>query len=249
MGKLDGKTALVTGSSRGIGAVIAKTFAREGARVIVNYAASKDRAEQVAAEIEAAGGQALLAPGDVTDLSQIDAMFAGIKRQVDRIDILVNNAGRGGPQGFPDLDKLTSEAYDQVFNLNVRGLLFVTQGAVRLMPDNGRIIMVSSMAARIRMPGLAIYAASKAAVDAFTRNLAMELAPRGITINSMNVGTVETELTGRMEPETLKRLVSMIPMGRIGQPRDIADVATFLASEESRWVTGECIAVAGGRYI
>jgi 3-oxoacyl-[acyl-carrier protein] reductase len=249
MGKLDGKTALVTGSSRGIGAVIAKTFAREGARVIVNYAASKDRAEQVAAEIEAAGGQALLAPGDVTDLSQIDAMFAGIKRQVDRIDILVNNAGRGGPQGFPDLDKLTSEAYDQVFNLNVRGLLFVTQGAVRLMPDNGRIIMVSSMAARIRMPGLAIYAASKAAVDAFTRNLAMELAPRGITINSMNVGTVETELTGRMEPETLKRLVSMIPMGRIGQPRDIADVATFLASEESRWITGECIAVAGGRYI
>ena len=249
MGKLDGKTALVTGSSRGIGAVIAKTFAREGARVIVNYAASKDRAEQVAAEIEAAGGQALLAPGDVTDLSQIDAMFAGIKRQVDRIDILVNNAGRGGPQGFPDLDKLTSEAYDQVFNLNVRGLLFVTQGAVRLMPDNGRIVMVSSMAARIRMPGLAIYAASKAAVDAFTRNLAMELAPRGITINSMNVGTVETELTGRMEPETLKRLVSMIPMGRIGQPRDIADVATFLASEESRWITGECIAVAGGRYI
>ena len=249
MGKLDGKTALVTGSSRGIGAVIAKTFAREGARVIVNYAASKDRAEQVAAEIEAAGGQALLAPGDVTDLSQIDAMFAGIKRQVDRIDILVNNAGRGGPQGFPDLDKLTSEAYDQVFNLNVRGLLFVTQGAVRLMPDNGRIIMVSSMAARIRMPGLAIYAASKAAVDAFTRNLAMELAPRGITINSMNVGTVETEMTSRMEPDTLKRLVAMIPMGRIGQTRDVAEVALFLASEESRWITGEAIAVAGGRYI
>ena len=249
MGKLDGKTALVTGSSRGIGATIAKTFAREGARVIVNYAASKDRAEEVVAEIEAAGGQALLAPGDVTDLSQLDAMFAAISGRVDRIDILVNNAGRGGPAGFPGLDALTPESYDQVFNLNVRGLLFVTQGAVRLMPDNGRIIMVSSMAARIRMPGLAIYAASKAAIDAFTRNLAMELAPRGITINSMNVGTVETELTGRMEPETLKRLVSMIPMGRIGQPRDIADVATFLAAEESRWVTGECIAVAGGRYI
>jgi len=248
MGKLDGKTALVTGASRGIGAMIAKTLAREGARVVINYAQSRDRAEQVAAEIEAAGGQALLAAADVTDLAQIDGMFADLKGRIDGLDILVNNAGRGSG-GFPHLDQVTAENYDATFNLNTRGLFFVTQGAVRMMRDNGRIIIISSMAARIRMPGLSIYAASKAAADAFTRNLSMELAPRGITINSMNVGTVETEMTSRIEPDTLKRLVGMIPMGRIGQTRDVADVAVFLASEESRWLTGEELAVAGGRYI
>jgi len=248
MGRLDGKTALVTGASRGIGAAIAKKLAGEGARVVVNYAQSKDRAEAVVSEIEAAGGQALLAPADVTDLSQIDAMFAGLKGRIDGLDILVNNAGRGSG-GFPHLDQVTPETFDATFNLNTRGLFFVTQGAVRMMRDNGRIIIISSMAARIRMPGLSIYAASKAAADAFTRNLSMELAPRGITINSMNVGTVETEMTSRMEPDTLKRLVAMIPMGRIGQTRDVADVAVFLASEESRWLTGEELAVAGGRYI
>jgi 3-oxoacyl-[acyl-carrier protein] reductase len=248
MGRLEGKIALITGSSRGIGATIAKTFAREGAHVIVNYAASKERAEEVVREIESGGGKAFLARGDVTDIREIGAMFEKIYSMVDRIDILVNNAGRGS-SGFPDLDRLTPEGFDQVFNLNVRGLLFVTQGAVRMMPGSGRVIMVSSMAARIRMAGLSVYAASKAAVDAFTRNLAMELAPRGISVNSMNVGTVETELTAHIEPDALKRLVSMIPMGRIGQPADVADVALFLASEESRWITGECIAVAGGRYI
>jgi len=248
MGKLDGKTALITGASRGIGAALARKLASEGARIVINYAQSQDKAEAVAAGIEAAGGQALLVRADVSDLAQIDAMFAELKSRVERIDILINNAGRS-IAGFPDLDRVTPEGYDSVFGLNTRGLFFVTQGAVRMMPDNGRIIIVSSMAARIRMPGLAVYAASKAAADAFTRNLAMELAPRGITINSMNVGTIETEMTARIEPDTLKRLVSMIPMGRIGQTRDVAEVALFLASEESRWITGEAIAVAGGRYI
>ena len=167
---------------------------------------------------------------------------------MDGLDILVNNAGRGSA-GFPGFVDITPEAYDAVFALNTRGLLFVTQQAVKMMRDGGRIITISSMAAKIRMPGLATYSASKAAADAFTRILAMELAPRRITINSINSGIVETDMTAGIDAERKAQLISMIPLGRIGQVNDIADVAGFLASDDSRWITGLEIPASGGRYI
>jgi len=246
MGRLTGKTALVTGASRGIGAAIAVRLGQEGARVIVNYAASRERAEQVAAEIRSAGSQALLAQADVCDPLQVNTMMLEIGNRTGGIDILINNAGQGTDPGFLKLEDITPDNFDRVFNLNVRGLFFVTQGAVRLMPDNGRIIMISSLAALGRMAGLAIYSASKAAVDALARNISIELAPRGITVNSLNVGMIETELTAQIDNSMRKALIRSIPMGRIGRVNDVGEVVAFLSSEESRWITGESIAVSGG---
>jgi 3-oxoacyl-[acyl-carrier protein] reductase len=242
------KVALVTGGGRGIGAEIARRLARDGASLIVNYASNRTRAEGVVATILAAGGQAAAIEADITDIVAIERMFDEIKERWGRVDILVNNAGRGS-HGFPTHDRITPEDYDAVFALNARAAFFVTQNATGMMPDGGRIISISSMASRIRQAGLSTYSASKAALDAFTRVLAMELAPRGITINSVQSGIVETEMIAQMDPERRAQLIAMIPMGRIGHTNDIADVVAFLASDESRWITGHEIPVSGGRYI
>ncbi|MDB5448368.1 MAG: putative short-chain type dehydrogenase/reductase [Phenylobacterium sp.] len=247
MGKLEGKTALITGASRGIGRGIAVRLAGEGARVIVNYANDRAAAEAAAREIAAAGGQAIIVQADVSDMAQIEGMFEEIRSQVEAIDILVNNAGRSAP-GFPQLDAVTEAAYDACFDLNAKGTFFVTQKAVAMMPDGGRVINISSMAARIHQAGLAVYSASKAAGDAFVRIWATELGPRRITVNSLNVGITETDMTAGLGDEMRARLIAQIPMGRIGQVPDIADAAAFFASDDSRWISGENIAVSGARF-
>jgi 3-oxoacyl-[acyl-carrier protein] reductase len=248
MTKLEGKTVLVTGGSRGIGRAIAERLAEQGARVALTYVNNKDAAESVLQTIEEAGGSALTLQADVSDLDSIAQLFRALREHFDGLDVLVNNAGRGSG-GFPELLDVTPAQYDAVFDLNARGLFFVTQHAVRMMRDGGRIVSISSMASRIRMAGLSTYTASKAAADAFTRSLAMELAPRGITINSVNCGIVETEMVAGIQGEAREHLLSLIPMGRIGQTRDIADVVAFLASDASRWITGEEISASGGQYV
>jgi 3-oxoacyl-[acyl-carrier protein] reductase len=247
-GKLAGKVALVTGASRGIGAGIAQRLARDGATVIVNYARNRAKAEAVVADISAEGGKAFLAGADITDLMAQETMFAEISDKVGEIDILVNNAGKGS-DGFPNLDQVTPDAYDAVFALNTRAVFFTIQRAARIMRDGGRIVTISSMASRIRHVGLSTYAASKAAADAFTRILAMELAPRNITINSVQSGIVGTDILAGMDPERKRQLIAMIPLGRIGRIGDIADVVAFLASDDSRWISGHELPVSGGRYV
>ena len=248
MGKLDGKTALITGASRGIGRGVARRLASDGARVIINYANNRAEAEAAAREAVEAGGQAIVVQADVSDMAQLERMFAEIRAQVDAVDILVNNAGRGSGAGFPQLGAITEADYDACFALNAKGTFFVTQKAVAMMPDGGRVINISSMASRIHQAGLAIYSASKAAGDAFVRIWATELGPRRITVNSLNVGITETEMTARIDEATRARLIAMIPMGRIGQVPDIADAAAFFASDDSRWISGENIAVSGARF-
>jgi 3-oxoacyl-[acyl-carrier protein] reductase len=239
-------TALVTGAGRGIGRGIAQRLARDGAFVIVNYSRSAAEAASLVEEIKATGGDGYAVQGDISDLDQITAMFDLIRERTPQLDILVNNAGRGAP-GLPTLLATTPEDFDFTFDLNTRGLFFVTQKAAALMPDGGRIINISSNSASTRQPGLSAYAGSKAAVEAFTRIWAAELAPRRITVNSVVPGIVDTDLIrGGMTPELIEKFGSMVPLGRMGQPADIADVVAFLAGDDSRWITGQCLSVSGG---
>ena len=240
MGDLSGKTALVTGAGRGIGAGIARRLARDGAQVICNYSRAAAEAEALAAEI---GGGAFAVKADITDLAQIEAMFTEIDRRVGHLDILVNNAGRGGSA---PLAETTPEMFDAIFGLNTRGTFFVTKAASALLRDGGRIINISSTTTRVRMSGLATYAASKSAVEAFTRNWAAEFAPRKITVNSVVPGIVDTDLIAYMSAERKARSVATVPLGRMGRPEDIADVVAFLASDDARWVTSHEIVASGG---
>ncbi len=243
---LNGKTALVTGAGRGIGRGIALRLAQDGAKVIVNYSRSAKAAEELVQQIKGEGGDALALGCDVSDLDAVKAMFAQLEKEVSRLDILVNNAGRGS-SGTPTLSAMTPEDYDTVFALNTRSVFFVTQAALKLIPDYGRIINLSSTSSRCRVPGLSAYAGSKAATEAFTRIWAAELAPRQITVNAILPGIVDTDLIrDNLSPELAERSAKSVPLGRMGQPGDIADVVAFLASENSRWITGECISVAGG---
>ena len=244
---LQGKTALVTGAGRGIGRGIAKRLAADGAQVVVNYNASADQANALVDEIRQAGGDAFAVQADVSDLAQIDAMIDVLKSRVEAIDILVNNAGRGAGGTLPHLWDMSVEAYDIVFGLNTRGLFFVTQKVAPLLRDGGRIINFSSTSTRARVGGLSAYAGSKAAVEAFTRIWATEFAPRKITVNAILPGMVDTDLiTDGMPAGAREAAARMHPQGRIGQPDDIADVVAFLASGDSRWVSGEMITVDGG---
>jgi 3-oxoacyl-[acyl-carrier protein] reductase len=244
--KLSGKTALITGAGRGIGRGIALRLAADGARVIVNYSQSAQGAQSVVGEINAAGGEALALQTDVADLAQIDSMFARLRDTTDALDILVNNAGRGSG-GMPTLETTTSEDFDRMFALNTRGLFFVTQAAVRMMPDGGRIINLSSSSTLVRIGGLSVYAGSKASVEAFTRIWAAELAPREITVNCILPGLIDTDLIrDNMPPGTREAALKRSPRGRLGQPADIADVVAFLASDDARWVTGQSLPVTGG---
>lgn len=247
MGKLSGKVAVVTGASKGIGAGIAKELAREGASVVVNYATSRSGADKVVAEIEAAGGKAIAVGGSVAVASEIEGIFTAVKQAFGKVDILVNNAG---VYAFAALEDIQESEIDRIFNTNVKGLLLTTKAAVALFPEaGGSIINIGSTATTITPPTSAIYTGTKGAVDAITHVLAKELGPRGIRVNSVNPGPVVTEgfqSAGFEGSDFEKQFVSQTPLGRVGQPSDIATVVSYLASDDAGWVTGSLIDAAGG---
>ena len=247
MSKLSGKTAVVTGASKGIGADIAKGLAREGAAVVVNYASSREGADKVVAQIVAGGGKAIAVQADVSKPDDITRLFAEAKAAFGTIDILVNNAG---VYQFAPLDGVTADEFHRQFNINVLGLLLATQEAARHFgPDGGSVINISSGVTSLNMPETSIYTATKASVDAITRVLAQELGPRTIRVNAINPGVVETEGVhdmGILGTDFEAALISQTPLGRTGQPSDITPVAVFLASADAGWVTGETIVVSGG---
>lgn len=249
MSKLAGKVAVVTGASKGIGAAIAKELAAHGASVVVNYASSKSGAEKVVGEITAQGGKAVAVGANLAEPADVAKLFAAAKQAYGKLDILVNNAGI---YEFASIEEITPEHFHKQFNLNVLGLLLATQEAVKLFGDGGgSIINLSSIVATTALPQTAVYSATKAAVDAITRSLSKELGPRGIRVNSINPGMIETEGTQAAhitaeDSEFRKNTEAQTPLGRIGQPQDIAPVVAFLASSESGWVTGETIRIAGG---
>jgi len=245
--KLAGKVAVVTGASKGIGASIAKHLAAEGASVVVNYASSKTGADKVVADITAAGGKAVAVQGDVSKKADIDRLFVETKKAYGQLDVLVNNAGI---YEFAPLEQISEEHFHKQFNLNVLGLILTTQEAVKYFgPAGGSVINLSSVVGVNPLPNAAVYSATKAAVDAVTKSLAKELGPKKIRVNSINPGMVETEgvhSAGFLETEFPKMVVSQTPLGRIGQPQDIGKVATFFASDDSGWVTGETLLISGG---
>jgi len=245
--KLEGKVAVVTGASKGIGAGIAKALADEGASVVVNYSSSKQGANRVVAEISGRGGKAIAVQGDVSKQADIKRLFSEAKKTFGRLDILVNNAG---VYELAPLEGVTEELFHKHFNLNVLGLLLTTKEAVTHMgPDGGSIINIGSIASSLRPPTSALYAATKAGVDAITGVLAKELGPRKIRVNSISPGMIETEgvhATGFFGSDFQKMVETQAPLGRIGQPDDIAPTAVYLASSDSKYMTGETLLVSGG---
>lgn len=246
MAKLTGKVAIVTGASKGIGAGIAEELAKDGASVIVNYANSPKQAEAVVAKIKSAGGKAKAVKADVSKPAEAKQLADAAVSEFQRLDILVNNAG---VYEFLPLPDITETHFDRMFNLNVRGLLFATQSAVGAFGDHGgSVINIGSMASQAPPPGGSVYSATKGALDAITRSLAAELGPRRILVNAVLPGPVETEGLQAMggAHEFVTQLVSRTPLGRIGKPRDIATVVSFLASDDAGWITGQIIPAAGG---
>ena len=247
MGKLTNKVAVVTGASKGIGAGIAKALAADGASVVVNYASSKEGADKVVADIKAKGGKAVAVQGDVSKQVDISKLFAETKKAFGRLDVLVNNAG---VYEFAALGEVTEESFHKMFNLNVLGLILSSQEALKYFgPDGGSIINIGSTASSLNVPTAVTYTATKAAVDSVTGVLAKELGPKKIRVNSINPGMVETEgvhAAGFIGSDFQKQFESQTPLGRIGQPNDIAPVAVFLASDDSGWLTGELLLASGG---
>ena len=246
-GKLNGKVAVVTGASKGIGAGIAKQLGADGAAVVVNYASSKEGADKVVDEISKRGGRAIAVQGDVAKKKDIERLFAEGKKAFGKIDILVNNAG---VYDFKPLEEITETEFHREFNTNVLGLLLATQEAVKHFgPGGGSVINVSSVASSVTPPNSAIYTGTKGAVDGITRTLAKELGPKKIRVNAVNPGGVETEgfhSLGVSGTDFEKQMIAQTPLGRIGQPQDVAPVVAFLASPEAEWISGETIRVAGG---
>ena len=248
MSKLKGKVALVTGASKGIGAAIAKSLAAEGASVVVNYASSKAGADAIVAEISAAGGKAVAVRGDVSRAADAQAIVNAAIERFGRLDVLVNNSG---VYKFSPLEDITEEHFHKHFNVNVLGLLLVTQAAARHLGEGSSIINIGSVVSRITPPGSAVYTGTKAAVDGITGVLSRELGQRKIRVNAINPGMVETEGTraaGIIGSDFETGTVAQTPLGRIGQPNDIASVAVFLASDDSRWLTGEQLLAGGGLH-
>lgn len=246
MSKLTGKVAVVTGASKGIGAAIAKALAAEGASVVVNYASSKAGAETVVAAITKTGGKAVAVAGDVSKAAEAQGIIDAAVKTYGRLDILVNNSG---VYEFSPIEAITEEHFHRIFNINVLGLLLTTQAAVKHLPEGGSIINIGSVVSRVTPPGSAVYTGTKGAVDAITGVLARELGPKKIRVNALNPGMVATEgsiSAGFIGSDFEKGIVAQTPLGRVGQPNDIADVAVFLASEDSRWLTGEQLLAGGG---
>jgi 3-oxoacyl-[acyl-carrier protein] reductase len=246
MSKLVGKVAVVTGASKGIGAAIAKSLAAEGASVVVNYASSKTGADKVVADITKAGGKAVAVAGDVSKAAGAQGIVDAAVKQYGHLDILVNNSG---VYEFSPIESVTEEQFHRQFNVNVLGLLLTTQAAVKYLGEGGSIINIGSGASRLTPPNSAVYSGTKGAVDAITGVLAKELGPKKIRVNTINPGMVETEGThsaGFIGSDFEKAMVAQSPLGRIGQPDDIAEIAVFLASNDSRWLTGEQLLATGG---
>ena len=246
-GTLKGKIAVVTGASKGIGAEIARRLAADGAAVVANYATSKDGADKVVADIARREGKAVAVQADVAKEPDVRRLFAEAKKAFGRVDILVNNAG---VYEFAPLESVTAEHFHRHFNLNVLGLLFTTQEAVKQFgPGGGSVINISSVVATAATPMASVYSGTKAAVDAITRSLAKELGPKKVRVNSVNPGMVETEGThaqGIPDSDFRRQYEAQAPLGRIGQPADVAPAVAFLASDDAGWITGETWYVAGG---
>ena len=245
--KLDGKVAIVTGASKGIGAAIAKQFAAEGAAVVVNYASSKQGADRIVDEIAKRGGKAIAVQANVARKAEVERLFSATKKAFGTLDILVNNAG---VYDWSPLEEITEEQFHKHFDVNVLGLLLATQEAIKQFGSNGgNIINISSTVTSLTPPSSSVYTGTKGAVDAITRTLAKELGPRKIRVNAINPGMVETEgvrAAGFDQGDLRKSVEAQTPLGRIGQPEDVAPVAVFLASSDSAWITGETLRVAGG---
>ena len=243
---LTGKVAIITGASRGIGRAIAERLAEDGAAVVVNYSHRTARAEGVVAAIEARGGRAVAIQADISRVAEIHRLFQEAISRFGRVDILVNNAAMSL---YKSIVETTEEEFDRVFALNARGPFFAMQEAARVLPDHGRIVNISSGATTVGFPSQSVYCGSKSALEQFTLVCANELGPRGITVNAVLAGPTETDmLDGILEhsPEFKAMLIQRTPMGRIGQPPDMADVVAFLVSDDARWVTGQSIRVDGG---
>jgi 3-oxoacyl-[acyl-carrier protein] reductase len=247
MSKLTGKVAIVTGASKGIGAGIARSLGAEGASVVVNYSSSKEGADKVVSEIKAKGGKAIAIQGDVSKSADVTRLFAETKKAYGTFDVLVNNAG---VYEFAPLEAVTEAEFHREFNINVLGPILTTQEALKHFgPKGGSVINISSVASTAPVPNSVVYSATKGALDTITRGLARELGARNIRVNTIAPGGVETEGTHRIGvigSDFEKQLIAGTPLGRIGQPEDIAQVAVFLASDDSGWLTGERIAASGG---
>jgi 3-oxoacyl-[acyl-carrier protein] reductase len=245
--KLTGKVAVVTGASKGIGAQIARQLAADGAAVIVNYSSSKEGADKVVAEITKQGGKAVAVKANLSNPAEVEGLFTETKKKFDHLDILVNNAGL---YEFAPLENITPEHFHKQFNLNVLALVLATQQAAKHFGSaGGSVVNISSVVATLAPPNTSVYSATKAAVNAITRSLAQELGPRKIRVNAVNPGLIETEGThtaGITESDFRKQVESQTPLGRIGQPQDIAPAVAFLASDDAAWITGETLYISGG---
>lgn len=246
MSRLKNKVAVVTGASKGIGAAIAKSFASEGAAVVVNYASSRAGADQVVKDIAAAGGRAIAVQGDVAKAADVERLFAETQKAFGRLDVLVNNAG---VYAFSPLEEVKEAEFHRIFDTNVLGTILATREAAKYLREGGAVINIGSAVSRLTPPGSVVYTATKGAVDAVTHVLAKELGPKKIRVNSINPGGVETEgfhAAGFAGSDFEKAIVAQTPLGRLGQPQDIAPIAVFLASADSGWLTGETLLASGG---
>ena len=247
MNRLNNKVAVVTGASKGIGAAIAQSLAAEGAAVVVNYASSQSGADRVVAAITAAGGRAVAVKADVSVAAQAQALIAAALENFGQLDILVNNSGI---YELSSLEEITEESFHRQFNVNVLGLLLTTQAAVKHLSEGASIINIGSLSSRLTPPNTSIYSGTKAAVDAITGVLSKELGARKIRVNTINPGPIETEgsadFTASAGPDFVNQLVAQTPLGRMGQPEDIASITVFLASSDSAWLSGEQLLAGGG---
>lgn len=250
MSKLKGKVAVITGASKGIGAAIAKQLAADGAQVVVNYASSREGAQKVVSDITNSGGSAVAIGGNVANEADIESLFQETAKRFGRVDILVNNAGI---YSFSPLEQVTSENYKRQYDTNVLGLLLTTKAALPLFPaGGGSVVNISSVVSASAPPETSVYSSTKAAVDTITKSLAKELGPRKIRVNAVNPGYVVTEGTqsaGITGSDFETHAIAQTPLGRAGQPEDIALPVSFLASDDARWITGETIFVSGGAAI